>query len=293
MAQRIGRIPLRDRVLELDRIYGIVEREIVKELLLIDVGNYQEVRAVKVQEKIGELIKMLNRSATKWAKVAVPEAYNKGREVAETRLEILGAERNEEFPKEAHKQSIEREIEETIDILIRANLSIKLNVAMYLYIVSQASRRIMQIQEFDFRDEAFVSELLDDAITAGETRAYAKNTVLNYMKAEVGEGNFIRIRGRNYNMKKYADLVAKTRLRTVQTESVLNSCKEYENDLVEVSAHGADDIICEPYEGGIYSLSGKHTTYPYLDAYPPWHPRCQHHIRPTSEAALEVRAKYA
>ena len=94
-------------------------------------------------------------------------------------------------------------------------------------------------------------------------------------------------------MKKYADLVAKTRLRTVQTKSVLNSCKEYENDLVEVSAHGTDCTICIIYEGGIYSLSGKHTTYPYLDSYPPWHPRCQHHIRPTSEVALEARQQHA
>ncbi|MCK4829210.1 hypothetical protein KA005_76510, partial [bacterium] len=86
---------------------------------------------------------------------------------------------------------------------------------------------------------------------------------------------------------------AKTRLRTVQTKSVLNSCKEYDNDLVEVSAHGCDCIICEVYEGGIYSLSGRHTTYPYLDSYPPWHPRCQHHIRPTSEEALKARQQYA
>ena len=213
------------RAKELERVYGVIEKEIMNNLLSIDIGNYQEVKAVRIREKIDELIKMLNRSATEWAEMAVPEVYNKGREVAETRLEILGAEQNEEFPKKTHEQSIERGIEEMIDFLIRANLSIKLNVATYLYIVDQAARRIMQIQEFDFRDEAFVSELLDDAIIAGETRTYAKNTVLNYMKTEVGEGNFIRIRGRNYNMKKYADLVAKTRLRTVQTESVLNSCR--------------------------------------------------------------------
>ena len=269
----------------------MIEKEIMNDLLSVDVGNYQEVKAAKVQEKIDRLIKMLNRSVTKWAKTAIPEIYDKGREVAETRLEILGAEQNEEFPKKTHEQSIEFEMNETIDTLIRANLSIKLNVATYLYIVNQAARRIAQIQEFDFRDEAFVSELLDDAIIAGETRTYAKNLVMGHIKDEVGEGNFIRIRGRNYNMKKYADTVAKTRLRTVQTKSVLNSCKEYDNDLVEVSSHGCDCIICETYEGGIFSLSGKSTTYPYLDSYPPWHPRCQHHIRPTSEEALKARGE--
>jgi len=293
MAQRIGRIPLKDRIFELDRIYKIVEREIAKELLMIDVGNYQEVKAVKVQEKIEGLIKMLNKSAIEWAETAIPEAYDKGYEVARTRLEILGAEKDEEFSEKTHEQSVEREIELNTDELIKANLSIKLTVATYLHAMRQASQQIMQIQEFDFRDEELIAGLLDDAIRAGETRTYAKNIVLDYLKGEVGEGNFIQIKGRNYNMKKYADTVAKTRLRVVQTEAVLNSCKEYDNDLVQVSDHGCDCLICEPYEGNVYSLSGKSSAYPYLDSYPPWHPRCQHNITPTSEVALGVRSRYA
>lgn len=293
MANKLGRIPLRDRVRELERIYGIVEREIAKEMLLMDIGNYQETKAVKVQEKIEGLIKMLNRAAIKWSKEAVPEAYEKGYDVSRTRLEILGAQKDEEFNNKTHEQTIDFEADETMDILIKANQSIKMNVGMYLYLVRQSAQGPMQIQEFDFRDEEFIADLLDDAIRAGETRNYARKLVMDHIKSEVGEGKFIQIRGRNYNMRKYADLVAKTRLRHVQTEAVLNSCKQYENDLVEVSAHGTDTIICLPYEGNVYSLSGKNPTYPYLDAYPPFHPRCQHHIRPTSEVALEVRGRYA
>jgi len=278
-----------ERTRELERIYRVIEKEIMNDLLLIDVGNYQEIKAVKVQEKVDRLIKMLNRSATEWSKVAVPEAYEKAGEVAKTRLEILGAEKDEEFSEKIHKQTIEDDINETIDTLITANQSIKINVGMYLYLVRQSSLGLMQIQEFDFRDEAFISDLLDDAILAGETRNQAKKLVTEYITSEVGEGKFIQIRGRNYNMNKYADLVSKTRLRTVQTNSVLNSCKEYENDLVEVSAHGTICLICEPYEGGIYSLSGSNKVYPYLDDYPPFHPRCQHHIRPVSVEAIAWR----
>lgn len=293
MANILGRIPLRERVRELDRIYKIVEKEIMKEMLLVDVGNYQEVKAVKTQEKIDGLIKMLNRSAIKWSKNAVPEAYDRGYEVAKTRLEILGAEKNEEFPKKIHEQTVEREADETMETLIKADQSIKLTVGMYLHLVREAAQGLMQIQEFDFRDEEFIAGLLDDAIRAGETRNYAKNLVMDYIKDKVGEGKFIQIRGRNYNMEKYADGVAKTRLRHVQTEAVLNSCKEYDNDLVQVSAHGTTTPICLPYEGNVYSLSGKHPVYPYLDAYTPFHFRCQHSILPTSEVALEARERYA
>ena len=289
MANNLGRIPLRTRVRELERMYRIVEKEIMKEMLLVDVGNYREVKAVKTQEKINGLINMLNRSAIKWSKNAVPEAYDRGYEMAKTRLEILGAEKNGEISEKIHEQAIDIEIDKTIDVLIAADLSIKINVGMYLYLIRQGSQKLSQIQEFDFRDEEVIGGLLDDAIRAGKTRSYAKNLVVDYIKTEVGEGKFIQIRGRNYNMRKYADLVAKTRLRTVQTEAVLNSCKQYDNDLVEVSAHGTDCIICIPYEGNVYSLSGNHPIYPFLDSYAPWHPRCQHSIRPTSEVALERR----
>ena len=289
MAERIGRIPLGDRVRELDRMYGAVEKEITKELLSTDVGNYQEVKVVRAQEKIDKLIKMLNREAIRWSKAAVPEAYEEGYDVSRTRLEILGAQRDEEFNDKIHEQTVDFETDETIDILIKANQSIRMNVGMYFYLVRQAARGLMQIQEFDFRDEEFIAGLLDDAIRAGESRGYAKKLITDYIKSEVGEGKFIQIRGRNYKMSSYADLVAKTRLRHVQTEAVRKSCKEFENDLVEVSDHGTSTVICIPYEGNVYSLSGKHPVYPYLEAYPPFHPRCQHHIRPTSEVALEAR----
>lgn len=289
MANELGRIPLEDRVKELDRMYEAVEKEVTRELLSTDVGNYQEVKAVKTQEKINGLIKMLNREAIRWSKAAVPEAYEEGYDVSRTRLEILGAQRDEEFNDKIHEQTVDFETDETIDVLIKANQSIKMNVGMYFYLVRQSAQGLMQIQEFDFRDEEFIADLLDDAIRAGESRGYAKKLITDHIKSEVGEGKFIQIRGRNYNMSSYADLVAKTRLRHVQTEAVLKSCKEFENDLVEVSDHGTSTPICMPYEGNVYSLSGKDSVYPYLEAYTPFHCRCQHHIRPTSLVALEAR----
>lgn len=293
MPKTQGLIPLRERVRELDRIYGTAEKAIARELALMDIGNYQELRTVKTQEKTSGTIKMLNRAAIKWTRKAVPEAYVKAEAIARARLEIIGAEKSDEFSYETHNQAIEDDAEVTADFLIKANQSIKLSVAAYLYFVRQASEGLMQIQEFDFRDEEFIASLLDDAIRAGESRGKVKKLIVEHIQGEVGEGKFIQIRGRNYNMRKYADGVAKTRLRTVQTDAVLNSCEEYENDLVEVSAHGTECLICIPYEGNVYSLSGKSTVYPYLDAYPPFHPRCQHSIRPTSEAALEWRAAHA
>lgn len=289
-----GRIPLRERVRQLTRIYGVAERAIKDELLMVDAGNYMELKAMKTQENINRIIRMLNKAAIRWSKAAVPEAYEKAYDISVTRLEILGAERDPEFRKKTHAQAIEHDVEITMDGLIRANQSIKINTDFYLYLVRTASRGLVQIQAFDFGDTEFVEDLLGEALRAGETRGFATKIIMEHIKSEVGDGKFIKINGRNYNMRKYADLVAKVKLRTVQTEAVLNSCKEYDNDLVEVSDHGSEFVdICLEYEGNVYSLSGKSQVYPYLPEYPPYHPRCQHHIRPTSEAALAWRVSNA
>ena len=292
MANKLGRIPLGGKVRELERIYGTVEREIAKEMALMDIGNYRELKAISTQEKINGLISMLNRAAIKWSKEAVPEAYEKGYAVSKTRLEILGVQKDEEFNDKTHRQAIEYQINETMDVLIKANQSIKQNVATFLYLARTAARGLSQFQAFDMRDEEFIDELLGDALRAGETRGYAMRTVKEYFSERFGDAQFITINGRNYNLRSYADLVAKTRLRVVQTEAVLNSCKEFDSDLVQVSDHGTDCQICLEYEGNVYSLSGKSSAYPYLDSYPPWHPRCQHNISPTSEIILEARERW-
>ena len=293
MVERIGRIPLRDRVRELERIYGVAEREIAREMALMDIGNYRELKAVRTQEKIYRLVKMLNTAAIKWSKGAVREAYERGYAVSRTRFEILGIKKDEEFNGKTHEQAIEYQADKTMDDLIKANQSIKLNVATFIYLARQTARGLSQFQAFDMRDEQLIDELLGDALRAGETRGYALKAVREYYAEQFGDAKFIRINARNYEMRAYADLVAKTRLRVVQTEAVKNSCQEYNNDLIQISDHGCDCDICRDYEGNVYSISGSHPTYPYLDAWPPYHPRCQHNALPTSEVALEIGSQYA
>jgi len=294
MANKLGRIPLGDRVRELERIYGIIGREIAKEMAAMDIGNYQELRAMKTQERIDMLVKMLNTAAIKWSKEAVPEAYDRGYAVSKTRLEILGVQRDREFNDKIHRHAIEHQIDETMDVLIKANQSIKVNVATFIYLARQAARGLSQFQAFDMRDEQLIDELLGDALREGETRGFASKIVREYFAEKFGDVKFININGRDYNLRKYADLVAKTRLRHVQSEAVKNSCREYRNDLIQISDHGTDcaSNICQNYEGNIYSISGSHSVYPYLDAWPPFHPRCQHSASPTSEVVLEARERW-
>ena len=293
MAKRLGRIPLRERTRELERIYYGVQREIAQQLSSVDMGDYRELKAMKVQERINSLIRKLNRSAIRWAKGSIPEAYKESYGISKTRLEILGKEKSGRFDLQRHKYAVMDYIDMTTNDLIRANMSIKNNVNTYLYLARQASMGLSQIQAFSYEDEEAINELIQDAIEAGERPGYATKLIRQYFQAKIGDGQFILINGRNYNLKYYARLVARTRMRKTQTEAVRRTCEQYENDLVQVSEHNTDCQICLPYEGQIYSLSGRHPTYPMLTDTPPWHPNCEHNILPTSEEAISFREQYA
>ena len=295
MPERQGLIPLRDRVKELEKIYRIAGKDISKALSLFDIGNYGELKAMKTEQEIDRLIKKLNRSVIKWAESAIPEAYKKGYDVSRTRLEILGAERNEEFSPITHRNAMGDYTDKTINVLLKANMSIKPNVVIYLYLVRQASNSMMQIQEFSFEDEEVLMGILDDAIREGASRGKLEQLIRIHLKRDLYERKFIQINGRNYDMIKYAKMVARTEMRTVQSAAVRNTCRQFDNDLVEISSHGTDcrSNICQQYEGNVYSLSGSHPTYPALPDSPPWHRNCEHSMAPTSDIALEWRERFA
>jgi len=288
MAKRLGRIPLRERTRELERIYYGVQREIAQQLSSVDMGDYRELKAMKVQERINSLIRKLNRSAIRWAKGSIPEAYKESYGISKTRLEILGKEKSGRFDLQRHKYAVMDYIDMTTNDLIRANMSIKNNVNTYLYLARQASMGLSQIQAFSYEDEEAINELIQDAIEAGERPGYATKLIRQYFQAKIGDGQFILINGRNYNLKYYARLVARTRMRKVQTQAIKNTCEQYENDLVFWEHHAGACDLCIPFMGQVYSLTGKNPNYPLLTEEPPIHPNCGCGISATSEEAIAI-----
>ena len=286
-----GLIPLRDRVTELGRIYAIAGKAITDELLRFDIGDFQELKAMKTEVRIDDTIKKLNRDVIKWSRTATPEAYRKAADVSKIRLEILGVEKDSEFPPITHRNTINKDIDETIDVLLKANMSIRPSVNIYLYLARQASNAIMQIQEFDLRDEEVIAGLLDDTIREGGSRGDLQSLIRQHFKRDLFERKLININGKNYDMIKYARMVARTRLRIVQSDAVRNMANQFDNDLIEISSHGTEDDLCAQFEGNTYSLSGKTPGYDLmpLDGWPPYHPNCEHFASPTSAAAIEVR----
>jgi hypothetical protein len=148
----------------------------------------------------------------------------------------------------------------------------------------------------DYREasiQAFTSEAIKDYIqktvagalvakskyNAGEAHLTSKDIagkIRGKLLDQIGGGDFIRINGKNYNLKSYAELVARTRMRESQTDATIAMCEEYENDLVQIDKHDNPcEEVCAEYQGKVFSISGKHPDYPELpDGGPPFHPRC-------------------
>lgn len=70
--------------------------------------------------------------------------------------------------------------------------------------------------------------------------------------------------GRNWRLHTYADMVTRTTSRQAEVLAVLTA--DPEHDLYKISSHGTTCPICAPYEGRVYSRSGKSKDFPPLAA---------------------------
>ncbi len=286
---RITLIPLKERTRQLELLYFKAQKEIAMALFSIDTANYKELEAISVKNKVDVIIRKLNRDSMKWAKQSVPEAYEKSFIVARTNLEVLGAEKDSSFSNKTHLHAIDEYIEDTMKNLVSANQSIKINVNYYLHLTRQASSGLVQIQAFGIADDEAINDIIMDAIEQGKARGYASTRIHEYLRLQLLDGKFISKSGRNYNLRDYSKMVARTRLRQAQTDAVKNTARQYDNDLVQWSSHASPCPFCAPLEGRIFSISGTSTKYPLLTEEPPLHPNCEHDLSPTSEVAIEVR----
>ena len=265
----------------LERIYGAAGREL-RRILSLEPG----VARVRARE----IVKVLNMAVDKWANDAIPRAYTKAARTARTSLEILGKKpRRRTF---VDRGRILRD--NLMVVLIRANNSIPAVVDEYLAATALVIRTVetAQLQEFTYSDsEEKILRMARKAVAKQESRKTLENQLRSYLIKQIEDDGFLKINDRNYNMKKYAEMVSRTALREAQTEATLDLCEQYDNDLVQWSDHGTVCEICIEFEGKIYSISGKSLEYPMLEREPPAHPNCEHSLLPTSDIAIEVMGR--
>lgn len=146
-------------------------------------------------------------------------------------------------------------------------------------------KRLFRATQQSIIDEIKINESITKGLLEKNTTKSSTSAILQELKQKLGEGKFLEINGRKYQPEKYAEMLARTRIREAQTQGVLMGCKGSGVDLIRVSDHSTLTEICKQFEGRIFSISGKSSKYPALVALTPFHPNCLHVITPYIDVA--------
>ena len=145
--------------------------------------------------------------------------------------------------------------------------------------------------------QALIGEGLVDITVAtgfelGNLRIAADGLTAGFWSA-MDEGiksrKFVQAGRYKYRPEYYAELVARTKFHAAHTQASLMQGRNLGTDLMQVSSHNTETRLCMPFEGKIYSASGKDFRFPPLTDSPPYHPNCLHLIIPAFESAMEVQ----
>ena len=283
---------------ELERIYRAAASELRNRVFALDPLEITTVEADRLRLFARQVVRVLDAGVAEWAMTYLRESYRIGERKARVALEILG--RKPVRP--AIDDPVVGVIDRTIADLMSANASMPRVVDQYLDLALLARRTASQADVQEIIKKSVTAQAIEDAakeaIAKGQSRSWLQAKIREILKHLISEDGFIVINNRTYKATYYARMVAGVSLRKAQTEATKDSCRRYDNDLVEWSDHGTTcpatdpDENCETYEGKVYSISGTSSRFPQLTHEPPLHPNCEHSILPTSEEAIDIRERF-
>ena len=151
-------------------------------------------------------------------------------------------------------------------------------------------------QQVNVAEDIIARQIEDGFIESGSIQGSLKRLQSELMRKAI-DGKYITVIDKNgkpisYQVKSYAELVARTKLQETSTDAVLNTADAAGSDLVQVSSHNTKSEICIPFEGKIFSISGNNKDFPKLNEASPYHPNCQHTMSVVFEEGLEADGTY-
>lgn len=248
------------KIEKLIEIYKEAEQRLIKTIAEKEIkGNVTTFYKEMLKQVQQELLR-LQIYNTQWATDITKQLYEQAYKEA---IEVLGITSNDTFT-QLHKEAIE---------LISNNTISGLNGATDL-----VGRRI---------EDAIRKIALEDAsmkFATGQTIRQLQKELLN----DLINNNIYCMKdklGRNIPISAYAETVARSIVAETQNTCIKNVAKENGHDLVKMTSHYGACPVCVPYEGRVYSLSGKDKRFPsiknvpgFRDGYNNIHPRCSHRI---------------
>ena len=269
---------------QIEQLYRSRQRSLVTRLAKIDLTAFERYRTEEILKQINAELAFLDRGARDWAKTAGLESYRRGVSLAEKRLRALDVTDVVDFGASIHTSAVDILIDDMTIDLLNANQSMR-----------RVFRNFIRRTQQTLLEEREISKMIAAGVIEGATRKQTSDVILAALRKRMAGEQFILINGRHYRPDHYAALVARTRTREAATLGTINTCLQYGNDLVQVSAHAhvnRPGDVCPEYAGRVFSISGANPDFPHLSARPPFHPHCCHVLTPITAQALKSRGMY-
>jgi hypothetical protein len=218
------------------------------------------------------ILQQLDEDAAKWLATEIPNGYRVGARMGERGLGEIGfVTSGLKFDGNFHGTALQTLILDAQDLLLQATDGIRRNF-----------RTVLRRTQLARATDKAITENIAEGLIAGKTRREVSKDIVQTLLRDFSDKP-LTIGGRNYDIEKYAKMVARTKTREAVTAGTVNRMIETGNDLVMVTGHGATDG-CGFYEGRVFSISGTHEKYPPLSQLPnggpPFHPNCRHNLAP-------------
>ncbi len=238
--------PLSDaQARRLIKLYDEAEREILKEvnrLLLKNPESYSMAWQKTILRRVQQIRADLLAGSRTWCQEAIPDSYMKG--VSWADADPLAGNKVLAGFGSIHQQAAQVLAENTYSRFVGVDQIV--------------GRRIDDV----FRSVAL--ENIKGSVIGYHTTKQAARRIKADL-AERGITGFVDRAGHEWDMSRYAKVVAQETTNQSFRQGTLNRFQELGHDLVRLSSHSGSCPRCIPFEGRTFSLSGNDTQFPSLD----------------------------
>lgn len=247
---------------------------------IIENGDLTDKRKARgVMSQLEELEKRTKRNVENWVRVEIPYYYEKG--MFESIKDTFNSGNEINFRQsfnQLHLDAIEAISRETYAYMSDA-----------LTGISKTGDRLI-----NEATQMKINELIGTGMITGDTR---KEISKNIMKTLKQQGiTAIRDRaGKQWDLDAYTRMLTRTKLTQAHNAGTINRTLESGYDLVVVSEHAGSCPLCAPWQGKVYTITGRSSEYPSLDTARSgglFHPNCRHKTTTYHEVRGESKQKF-
>lgn len=242
---------------------------------IISSTNTSNVYWKNIERAIAKQYKQINTMYKEWNIINIPKVYRKEMYLMSKKID--------------NTKRITSIARVNTTTLIHSNSSTALlssivndslsSMSAALFEGNKTFNRFARLTQQKLVNEAVIEASIIKGITEGNIRKSVSEQY-RILKAKLGDKKYVQAGSRKYKPYYYAEMVTRTKFHETQANGAVFTALNYSSDLVRVSSHNTSTVICQEFEGKIYSISGLSKVFPYLFETPPFHPNCLHLLFP-------------